>query len=200
MNKRPLGENTDSDVFYDALYWLSPLVNPNAGKIEPPVRAKRTGLLALADGTNWNPGGLGFGLYLWNGSSWVKQLGPSDTIANATNSDTVDNKHANDLIITTQVSAAPYPANPGTSRAIGSTYQNLTGKVLFVSVSLTSSTVVGVNAYSDTPSTPAVIVQSNSIPSAGFVVPLSFIVLPNYYYKVVVPTGTPTLNGWTEWY
>lgn len=94
MNKRPLGENTDSDVFYDALYWSSPLVNPNVGKIEPPTRAKRTGLLAFADGTNWNPGGLGIGFYLWDGSSWVKQLGPSDTIANATNAHTVDNFHA----------------------------------------------------------------------------------------------------------
>lgn len=39
--------------------------------VEPPKR--RHGQLAIADGTNWNPGG-GFGLYIYNAgtASWTK--------------------------------------------------------------------------------------------------------------------------------
>lgn len=32
----------------------------------------RTGDVAYADGTNWNPGGTGAGPYCFNGTTWVK--------------------------------------------------------------------------------------------------------------------------------
>ncbi len=32
----------------------------------------RAGLVACADGTNWNPTGTGFGFYGYTGSAWVK--------------------------------------------------------------------------------------------------------------------------------
>lgn len=34
-------------------------------------RTPSTGLVVCADGTAWNPGG-GFGVYVYNGSAWVK--------------------------------------------------------------------------------------------------------------------------------
>lgn len=72
MLKQPLGVCRDSDVFYEVLYWISPLVNPNVGKIEPPVRVRRPGLIAYANNTDWNPGS-GEGLYLYtSGGTWAK--------------------------------------------------------------------------------------------------------------------------------
>lgn len=56
----------------DSLLWLSPLINEKVGHIEPPADYKRDGLLAYADGTNWNPGS-GKGVYRYNSttSTWV---------------------------------------------------------------------------------------------------------------------------------
>lgn len=38
--------------------------------VEP--EKKRDGMIVVADGTNWNPGGTGAGAYLWIGGAWVK--------------------------------------------------------------------------------------------------------------------------------
>lgn len=54
---------------FQTLYWLSPLLNSTVGQAEPPVEYRRTGLLAFADGSNWNPGS-GQGLYRYNGTTW----------------------------------------------------------------------------------------------------------------------------------
>jgi hypothetical protein len=35
-------------------------------------RKPRAGVVACADGTNWNPTATGFGFYGYNGSAWVK--------------------------------------------------------------------------------------------------------------------------------
>lgn len=54
------------------LVWLLPSANPNIGKIEPLAEFKRDGLLAYADGTNWNPGkGKGYYRYDLATTSWV---------------------------------------------------------------------------------------------------------------------------------
>lgn len=59
---------------YQTLMWTSPLLNPKCGQVEPPTEFRRDGLLAFADGTNWNPGGGGEGLYRYESgaATWVK--------------------------------------------------------------------------------------------------------------------------------
>jgi len=53
------------------LVWLSPSANPNLGKIAPLAEFLRDGLLAYADGTNWNPGfGKGYYRYELATTSW----------------------------------------------------------------------------------------------------------------------------------
>lgn len=49
--------------------WTDP-THPNFGNTEPPTAVKRTGLMAYADGSAWNPGS-GAGYYYWNGASWT---------------------------------------------------------------------------------------------------------------------------------
>ncbi len=59
---------------FETFQWISPAINPDLGKIEPPAQYKRDGLLAYADGTNWLPNGTGAkGLWRWDGgtSVWV---------------------------------------------------------------------------------------------------------------------------------
>jgi hypothetical protein len=86
------------------------------------------------------------------------------------------------------------------SRALGTVYQNLTGKPMFVSVTV-SATAAGVSAYAytDANAAPSTLVQDVVTSVAGYHVFLFFIVLPGNYYKVTVG-GTPTLQIWTEWY
>lgn len=56
----------------DALMWLSPIVNPAAGTVQPPAEYRYDGFLAYADGTNWDPGsGKGFYRYEIGGGTWV---------------------------------------------------------------------------------------------------------------------------------
>jgi len=45
--------------------WISPVLNDKIGQMPPPDNLKRDGLLAYADGTNWNPGD-GKGYYRWD--------------------------------------------------------------------------------------------------------------------------------------
>ena len=57
-----------------AFYWISPILNTECGKSEPPDSYKRDGLLAYADGVNWLPNGTGTkGMYRYNSSTslWV---------------------------------------------------------------------------------------------------------------------------------
>ena len=57
----------------DSLMWLSPIVNPSVGQVEPTAKYRRQGMLAYADGTNWNPGSGGEGIYYYNAAgSWTK--------------------------------------------------------------------------------------------------------------------------------
>lgn len=57
-----------------SIYWLSPILNPAFGQVEPPDYYKFDGALAFADGTNWNPNGTGKGWYYYNTTTllWVK--------------------------------------------------------------------------------------------------------------------------------
>jgi hypothetical protein len=62
-----------------------------------------------------------------------------------------------------------------------------------------SSTLGG---YTDTNATPSQLVARNSNPhaSAGFVMNVTFWVLPNNYYRVLAVSGSVTgVNEWIEW-
>ncbi len=58
---------------YDIFQWAVPL-NENFGKLEPPSKYRVDGLLAYADGNNWNPNSEGKGYYRWDATieQWVK--------------------------------------------------------------------------------------------------------------------------------
>jgi hypothetical protein len=49
--------------------WIDPY-NPDFGKAEPSAKYKKVGLLAYANGTDWNPGS-GAGHYRYDGNAWV---------------------------------------------------------------------------------------------------------------------------------
>lgn len=56
----------------DVLLWISPLINPECGKVAPPTTVQIDGFIAYADGVNWDPAGDGTkGLFRWNGAAWV---------------------------------------------------------------------------------------------------------------------------------
>lgn len=58
----------------NALWWISPLVNKDCGKREPPAEHLYDGLLAYANGTDWDPAGTGAkGMFRYNTttSAWV---------------------------------------------------------------------------------------------------------------------------------
>lgn len=61
------------------LMWLSPAIWPECGKFEPQAKYRRHGLLAYADGVNWNPG-KGEGIYRWNIYTSVWELATTDTV------------------------------------------------------------------------------------------------------------------------
>lgn len=61
------------NAILDTLWWISPLINPDCGKIEPHEQYLVDGLLAFSDGTNWDAGsGKGFYYYDLGTTSWVK--------------------------------------------------------------------------------------------------------------------------------
>lgn len=64
-------ENAVINKALRTLFWISPLLNADLGKVEPPAEEKRKGLFAFANGVDWNPGGTGEGLYRYTGSAWV---------------------------------------------------------------------------------------------------------------------------------
>ena len=89
-------------------------------------------------------------------------------------------------------------SNP--SRAIGSIYHNTGNSPIFVTVSVALSATSTAEALTDSASNPTTIV---SYASQGFSSTtdqvITFIVLPNNYYKVINTSGTVTLLYWTEW-
>jgi hypothetical protein len=84
------------------------------------------------------------------------------------------------------------------SRALGTVYQNTSGKVIFVnmrgSVTAADSNVFG---YSDINPSPTTLVGRHQNHNSGLFVRLFFPVLPGYYYKITTDLGC-TLNSWIE--
>jgi hypothetical protein len=59
----------------EMLRWIDPLHDPKCGQKEPPTVYRKQGLLAFADGVNWDPG-YGIGHYWWDGALW-RPLAPT---------------------------------------------------------------------------------------------------------------------------
>lgn len=56
-----------------ALSWTNPVLNPECGKVEPPAEYRIAGIQAYANGTDWNPGAGGEGIYFYNAAGvWTK--------------------------------------------------------------------------------------------------------------------------------
>jgi len=57
----------------ETLQFFSPLLNPKVGQAVPGANYLRAGLIAYADGTNWDPAGDGTEGYFWyDGSAWQR--------------------------------------------------------------------------------------------------------------------------------
>ena len=56
-------------------------------------------------------------------------------------------------------------------------------------------------AYSDSASSPTtIVVQAIGLTAISQIIPMTFLVLPNNYYKVTAINNPVTLANWTEWY
>jgi hypothetical protein len=111
----------------------------------------------------------------------------------------------------TPIGAGGVTTQTAPARALGTVYQNTTGKAMMITVGANVGTGAtgtgGITAFTDSSNPPATEVSQNLIPSASNgtgTAALSFWVLNNNYYKV--STGgsgtlpTVTLSVWTEWY
>jgi len=87
------------------------------------------------------------------------------------------------------------------SRAIGTTYRNTSGKIIFVTVTVVHNNTSSWSAKCDLNAAPTTVVAqqqtgaavTNDIRCASFVVPV------NFYYKISDDGGTKTLLSWIEW-
>jgi len=101
------------------------------------------------------------------------------------------------------------------SRALSTVYQNTHPTPLYAMVTIqlpTTSfpaTTYGVRVLCDANASPSttignyVITNSYTSTSAGNLtvyVPVTFIVLPNWYYNVQISQASPVIQCWTEWY
>jgi prepilin-type processing-associated H-X9-DG protein len=94
------------------------------------------------------------------------------------------------------------------SRALGTVYQNTTGKAMFVVVTASgtpsSGTPAGFAARTDSSSSPGTTVANTTLTASSggaqtMVGTISFWVLPNNYYQVVQASGGASLQTWVEW-
>ena len=95
--------------------------------------------------------------------------------------------------------------HPSVIRVKNNTYQNTTSKPKFVCVTLSQAATAGTatsTAYCDANATPTTVVgafvtsSSSSDVTVGARIPVFFIALPGYYYKI---TGSGTVQSWIEW-
>jgi hypothetical protein len=181
---------------FDVLFWQSPLLNKDLGKSEPPANMRLAGLVAYADGSTWNPNSQGAGFYRYDGAAWVKLLEPDDTFTTSIDADKLDGHHWSE--VPTYISTQSVVTG---SRALGTVYQNTTGKPMLVVVSAhTNSTGAQMYAYTDNSATPTTVVSKQDQMVASNDMEKSFIVLSGNYYKVDFTAGVKNLSYWTEWY
>lgn len=86
----------------------------------------------------------------------------------------------------------------GSRASDGTVYQNTSTKPMLVSVRSGSDAQSVLSAKTDAATPPTVEVAAFGL-GAGIGGNLTFLVLPNHYYKVSHNAGTPTLYVWNEW-
>jgi len=98
-------------------------------------------------------------------------------------------------------SSAPFNSQNSVagSRVLGTSYQNTSGKTMFVVVSAHSTIAINLIALSDS-SNPSGTQVAAAEALANNDTSVSFMVLTGNYYKVTSSTGSNTLSSWTEWY
>lgn len=87
-------------------------------------------------------------------------------------------------------------------REAETTYQNTTGRPMFVNINITLSGSILVAARTGSASASTRVAHA-SASAAGWSATLSFIVMPDYYYGVFKDFGTGSISGfsnWIEWY
>ena len=100
----PVGNNTSIqelataiNELYDALQWQDPTNNRDLGKIEPASQFLRSGQIAYADGSTWNPNSQGSGYYRYTGSAWVKSIETGDAFTTSIDADKLDGHHWSEI-------------------------------------------------------------------------------------------------------
>ena len=86
--------------------------------------------------------------------------------------------------------------------ALDTEYQNTTGKIKLVTVSIWLGDTEEANALIDSSSPPSIIVaqvDNTTVGADTVVVSMTFIVPPSWYYMVESTSGAPTLMDWHEW-
>lgn len=87
------------------------------------------------------------------------------------------------------------------SRALGTAYQNTTGKRMRVEVSAhTSIAATPMYFYTDAANPPTTVVKRFDEPAANYPISIGHDVLPGNYYKVDFTAGVKVLDCWTETY
>jgi hypothetical protein len=85
------------------------------------------------------------------------------------------------------------------SRAVSTTYQNTTGKPMMVTVTLSMAAGTSAPVVCDSSSSPSTVVAYPAASTVAPWVPVTFWVLPNYYYRVNI-NGAVSVAYWAEWY
>jgi len=100
----------------------------------------------------------------------------------------------NTAALVAAISAAP-------ARSLNTIYQNTSGKLLLVTVSLHGTSTSTVTVRCDAAATPTTVVAYVGTLASGMEasIPVSFIVPVNYYYRVLINAGSPSIYNWNEW-
>jgi hypothetical protein len=85
------------------------------------------------------------------------------------------------------------------SRAVSTTYQNTTGKPMMVTVTLSMAAGSSAPVVCDSSSSPSTVVAYPAASTVAPWVPVTFWVLPNYYYRDNI-NGAVSVAYWAEWY
>lgn len=84
---------------------------------------------------------------------------------------------------------------------MGGTYQNTTGKPLYVNATIYCATAAFGWAYCDANPSPGTVVgRFAGLAGTSFYYNISFIVMPNYYYRIWDQNSATTINDWIEYY
>lgn len=113
---------------------------------------------------------------------------------NAMNGASGNAAYIKDVLLSTASYSSP-------SRAVGTTYQNTTNKILFVTITclVQGSWEATIEMSSTSPPTTAVCSMGNAGGGWTGFVPYSFMVPPNWYYRMLQNVATSSFAQWREW-